>query len=72
MAALSAISDAQSLFLAPELADVLQDLVQALSGDELHRVIADAVVFAVIEDAHDGGVVQSGSRAGLGVEFGGV
>ena len=62
------LPDGHSLFLAPELPDVIQDLVQALSGDVLHRVIADAVVLAVVEDADDVGVVQPGRRAGLGVE----
>ncbi len=58
----------QSFFLESELPDVIQDLVQALSGDVLHRVIANAVVLAIVEDADDVGVVQSGRRAGLGVE----
>ena len=36
--------------------------------DELHRVVADAVLLAVVEDADDVGVVQPGRQPGLGVE----
>ncbi len=52
----------------PDLPNVINDPVEALSGDILHGVIADTVVLAVVEDADDVGVVQPGGRAGLGVE----
>ena len=42
--------------------------MQADSGDQRHRVVADAVLLAVIEHGHDVGVMQPGRRAGLGVE----
>ena len=58
----------RSCFLLSELAEVKQDLVQAVAGDVLHRVIADSVVLAVVEDADDVGVVQPRRRAGLFVE----
>ena len=43
-------------------------LVEAVPGDVLHGVVANAVVLAVVEDRHDVGVVQSGRRAGLAEE----
>ena len=51
-----------------EPADVGQDLVQAVTGDVLHGVVADAVVLAVVEDRDDIGVVQLGRRAGFVME----
>ena len=51
-----------------EPADVGHDLVQAVTGDVLHGVVADAVVLAVVEDRDDIGVVQLGRRAGFVME----
>ena len=48
--------------------DVGQDTVQGLTLDELHGVVADPVMFAVVEDADDIRMVQPGRQAGLGVE----
>ena len=48
--------------------DVGQDAVQGLPLDQLHRVVADAVLFAVVEDADDVRMVQPGRQAGLAVE----
>ena len=42
--------------------DVGQHAIEGLAVDELHGVIADAVLLAVIEDADDVGVVQPRSR----------
>ena len=39
-------------------------VVQGLALDELHGVIANPVVVAVIEDAHDVRVVQPGRQRG--------
>ena len=58
----------RSLFLLAELPDVFDDLVQAVAGDVLHRVVADAFMSAIIEDADDIGVVQPGGGTGLGAE----
>ena len=52
----------------PEAADVLQHPLQADADDTLHRVVADAVLLAVVEDRHDVGVVQLRRRACLGLE----
>jgi hypothetical protein len=62
------IPGGQPFSLKSDLADIFQNLFQALSRDVLHRVIADAVVLAIVEDADDVGVVQPGRRAGLRVE----
>ena len=51
-----------------ETTDVLQHLLEADADDELHRVVADTVLFAIVEDRHDVGVVQPGRRASLGLE----
>ena len=48
--------------------DIRQDMVERLTVDELHGVIANPVVVAVVEDAHDVRVVQPGRRASLGVK----
>ena len=36
--------------------------------DTLHRVVADAVLLAIVEDRHDVGVVQLRRRPGLGLK----
>jgi hypothetical protein len=54
-------SRAQSLQL-------LDDQVETLSLDELHRVIQDVAVLADLEDGHDIGVMEPGRGAGLVAE----
>src|SRR5258708_3038594 len=49
---------ARGLGRGPEAAHVLEHIVQADTGDILHRVVADAVLLAKVEDRHDVGVVQ--------------
>ncbi len=44
--------------------------VEALTSNELHRVIRGPVLFADGEDWHDIGVMQVGRRAGLAAETG--
>ena len=51
-----------------EATEVGQDMVQGLTLDELHGVVADPALRPVIEDADDIRVVQPGRQAGLGVE----
>jgi len=51
-----------------EPADVGEDLVEAVAGDVLHCVVADAVMLAVVKDRDDIGVVQLGRRAGFVME----
>ena len=48
-----------------EPADVGQDLVQAVTGDVLHGVVADAVVLAVVEDARRYWCGATGPPSGL-------
>ena len=51
-----------------EPAELVDDQVQALPGDELHRVVADVPFLAHLEDGDDVGVVQPGRGAGLAAE----
>ena len=52
----------------PQTFQFLQDLVEAQPLDELHDVVAQAVVFADAEDRHDVGVVQLRRRLRLALE----
>ena len=52
----------------PQLPQLVEDHVDSLAPDELHRVIGHATLFADGEDRHDVGVVQTGGRAGLAAE----
>ena len=51
--------------VAARSADVIEYPVEAVSRDVLHRVIADAAVFAEVEDGDDIRVVQPGGGACL-------
>ena len=48
--------------------DVLEHALHPDADDALHRVIADPVLLAVVEDGHDVRVVQLGRRAGFGLK----
>ncbi len=56
------------LALVAEATDFGQNTVHGLTLDELHRVVADPVLRAVVKDADDVRMVQPGRQAGLGVE----
>ena len=56
----------------PELADVVEHLVERLARDVLHGVVVHAVLLAKVEDGHDVRVVQPGGRARLSAEQGEV
>ena len=52
----------------PEAADIVEHPIQADAFDALHRVVADALLLAIVEHRHDVGVVQLRRRAGLGLK----
>ena len=53
---------------APQPPQLVDDRVQALPLDELHRVVLDVALLADLEDRHDVGVVQPRRGAGLAAE----
>ena len=52
----------------PQPPQLVEDRVDTLPPDELHRVIRHAILFTHGEDRHDVGMVQTGGRAGLAAE----
>jgi hypothetical protein len=52
----------------PQSPQFIEDRVDTLPPDELHRVIRHAILFTHSEDRHDVRVVQTGGRAGLAPE----
>ena len=52
----------------PQPPQLIEDRVEPLPSDELHRVIRHAILFTHGEDRHDVRVVQTGGRAGLAAE----
>ena len=54
----------------PQPPQLVEDRVDALSPDELHRVVRHAILLTHGEDRHDVGVVQTGGGAGLAAETG--
>ncbi len=48
--------------------DFGNDLIEALTLDELHRVEVNSVLLADVEHGHDVGVVQAGRHASLALE----
>jgi hypothetical protein len=53
---------------AAEPSQVVADLIEAMSRDELHGVVMDTLVFPHSVDRHDVAVVKTGGRAGLELE----